>query len=121
MERQDAIKLFKKLASSYPSWKVDRDIAENWLEELEQAESESCWANAKEHIRESRFPPTIAEIVKPNARIAAEREKQRTRAMLDEQDRLRSEVPSVPPWHREGISKEDWMRQTIAKHKASKS
>ncbi|PWW37352.1 MULTISPECIES: hypothetical protein [Paenibacillus] len=121
MEKQDALKLFKKLASSYPSWKVDRDIAENWLEELLEADSESCWANAKEHIKESKFAPSIAEIVKPNARIAAEREKQRTREMLDEQDRLRQTVPSDPPWKREGISKEEWMRRTIAEHKANKS
>lgn len=121
MERQDALKLFKKLASSYPSWKVDRDIAENWLEELQEAESENCWANAKEHIRESKFAPSIAEIVKPNARIVADREIQRTRQMLDEQDRLRKKVPAELPWKKEGLSKEEWMRKTIAEHKAKKS
>ncbi|MCG7385066.1 hypothetical protein [Paenibacillus sp. ACRRY] len=121
MERQDALKLFKKLASSYPSWKVDRDIAENWLEELQEAESENCWANAKEHIRESKFAPSIAEIVKPNARIVADREIQRTRQMLDEQERLRKKVPAELPWKKEGLSKEEWMRKTIAEHKAKKS
>lgn len=121
MERQDAIKLFKKLASSYPNWKVDRDIAENWFEELQQADSEHCWANAKEHIRESKFAPAIAEIVKPNSRIESEREKERTRKMLDEQERLRNSVRPDPPWVREGITKEAWMKKTLAEHKAKKS
>ncbi|WP_025720264.1 hypothetical protein [Paenibacillus sp. 1-18] len=121
MEREDAKKLFKKLAASYPSWKVDRTIAENWLEELEPADADHCWANAREHIRESKFAPSIAEIIKPNARIEADREIERTRKMLEEQDRIRQSASSEPPWKREGISREEWMRRTIAAHKESQS
>lgn len=121
MEREDAKKLFKKIAASYPSWKVDRTVAENWLEELEQADAEHCWANAREHIRESKFAPSIAEVIKPNARIEADREIERTRKMLDEQDRIRQSASSEPPWKREGISRDEWMRRTIAAHKEGKS
>ncbi|MGG3307356.1 hypothetical protein ABER23_08005 [Paenibacillus lautus] len=116
MEREDAKKLFRKLAASYPNWKVDKGIAEIWIEELEEADAEHAWANTKEHIRESKFAPTIADIVKPNARIDADREIERTRQYLKEQEeREKSTVP--PPWVEEGIDKKVWIKREMAKAK----
>lgn len=114
MKREDAKELFRKLAASYPNWKVNQGIAENWLEELEQSDAEHCWANAKEHIRESKFPPSVAEIVRKNERIMAEREIEKTREMIRKEDGERESAPRLTPWQREGISREEWMKKTIA-------
>lgn len=113
MEREDAKKLFKKLAASYPNWKVDREIAENWIEELETADPEHAWMNAREHIRESRFAPSIAEIVKPHPEIEAKREKERTRKYIDEQEEREKAKAADPPWVKEGIDKMTWLKKQI--------
>ncbi|GIO63547.1 hypothetical protein [Paenibacillus cineris] len=119
MEREDAKKLFGKLAASYPNWKVDRDIAQNWIEELETADSEHAWANAKEHIRSSRFAPSIAEIVRANPEIEAEREKERTRQHLREmEERERNAVD--PPWIRQGIDRKVWFDNVLKEHRERK-
>lgn len=113
MEREDAKKLFKKLAASYPTWKVDKDIAENWIEELEDADSEHAWANAREHIRENKFPPSIAAIVRLNSDIKAARDIEQTRQrILEQEEREKNVLP--PPWVREGIDKMIWLKRQIA-------
>lgn len=117
MDREEAKKVFKKLAASYPNWKVDRDIAENWIEELEQADREHVIANMKEYIRESKYPPSLSEIIKPNHRIEAEREIEKTRAFIEQQKERDKAPPVPPPWVREGLTKEDWMRKVIAERK----
>lgn len=116
MEREDAKRLFKKIAASYPNWKVDRDIAEVWIDELVAADPEHAWANANEHIRESKFAPTIAEIVKPNSRIEANREIERTRQYLKEQEEHEKNI-APPPWVKEGIDKKVWIKREMAKAK----
>lgn len=116
MEREDAKKLFRKLAASYPNWKVDKGIAEIWIEELEEADAEHAWANAKEHIRESKFAPTIADIVKPNPRVEADREIERTREYLKGQEERDKEL-GIAPWIKEGIDKKVWIKREMAKAK----
>ncbi|WP_433943496.1 hypothetical protein [Paenibacillus sp. SN-8-1] len=116
MTREEAVKAFKRLAASYPNWKVDKDIAEIWIEELQEADAEHVWANTKEHIKVSRFAPAISEIVRPNSDVLAEREKEETRKRIREQEE-REKVIVPPPWEREGIDKKIWMQREIAKAK----
>ncbi|MGM1048366.1 MAG: replicative helicase loader/inhibitor [Bacillota bacterium] len=116
MDRDEAKKVFRRLAASYPNWKVDKDIAEIWIEELQEADAEHVWANAKEHIKSSKFAPTIAEIVRPNSDVYAEREKERTRQRIMEQQQREKEI-GVPPWVKEGIDKKIWIKREIQKAK----
>lgn len=117
MDREAAKRVFKKLAACYPNWKIDRDIAETWIDELEAADGEHVEANARDYIRESKFPPSIAEIVKPNERILAERQKAETQKLINEQIEREKLPPVDPPWVREGIGREEWMRRKIAEAK----
>jgi len=117
MEREAAKKIIKRLAACYPSWKIDRDIAGIWLEELEAADGDHVEANVKEYIKENKFPPSISEIIKPNQRIEANREIEKTRKYIEEQKAIENKPPTDPPWIREGISKEDWMHRIIAEGK----
>lgn len=78
MDREEAKKVFKKLAASYPSWKVDAGIAESWIDDLEAEDAETVWANVNEYKRENKYAPAFAEIVKPNANLEAKRDKERT-------------------------------------------
>ncbi|MYX21986.1 hypothetical protein GTY77_18250 [Streptomyces sp. SID8380] len=116
LEREDAKKLFRKLAASYPNWKVDKGIAEIWIEELEEADAEHAWANTKEHIRESKFAPTIADIVKPNSNVMAQREIERTRQYLKKREE-RDKNAAPLPWEVEGIEKKTWILREMAKAK----
>ncbi|MGG3452529.1 replicative helicase loader/inhibitor [Paenibacillus rhizolycopersici] len=117
MDREAAKKVFKKLAACYPNWKIDRDIAETWIDELEAADGEHVEANARDYIRENKFPPSIAEIIKQNERILAERQKAETRKLIDEQLEREKLPPVDPPWVREGIERDEWMRRKIAEVK----
>lgn len=116
MEREEAKRIFKKLAASYPSWKVDSGIAESWVEDLEPEDAENAWANVNEYKRENKYPPALADIIKPNARLEAEREKERTRAFLLEQEANRAAAVE-PPWKRLDMDRETWMRKVIEEGK----
>lgn len=118
MERDEAKKIFTKLASNYPNWKVDKTIATNWVDELESEDAENAWANTKEYIRKEKFAPTLSDIVKPNVKLEAEKEISRTRELLREQDELKSSIPTAPPWVREGVSREVWTARVVAERKA---
>ncbi|MFD2752418.1 hypothetical protein ACFSUM_18695 [Virgibacillus siamensis] len=113
MDREEAKKIFKKLAASYPSWKVDKEIAENWIEELEEADPEHAWANVKQHIRESKYAPSLSEIIQKNPEVNAEREKERTRKMLDAPVKRNG----IPPWVKEGMERQEWWEKFIAERK----
>ncbi|MEC0092478.1 replicative helicase loader/inhibitor [Paenibacillus macquariensis] len=117
MQRDEAKKVFAKLASCYPNWKVDKTIAENWIDELETEDAENAWANVKEYIRTERYAPTLSDVIKSNANLAAEREKERTRKALQDQDKLRESLPRETPWVREGISRGDWMKKVIEENR----
>lgn len=114
MEREDAKKVFKRIAASYPNWKVDKYIAEVWIEELQEADAEHVWANTKEHIKNNRFAPTIAEIVRPNSDIEAARTIEQTRERIRQQEEHEKTI-APPPWVVEGIDKKAWLKREIAK------
>ncbi|WP_438351571.1 hypothetical protein ACP8HI_13570 [Paenibacillus sp. FA6] len=113
MNRDEAKLIFEKLASSYPNWKVDKVVAKNWVDELEAENAENAWANTKEYIRKEKYAPTLSDIVKPNVRLEAEREKERTRRSFQEQEKLRENIPREVPWVREGISRDAWMKKVV--------
>lgn len=119
MKREDAKQAVGRLAAAYPNWKVDAGIASVWIEEMESVEVETVTANIKDHIRSgNRFPPSLAEVIQLNPRIEAEKEKERTRRMLQEQkERAKEAVP--PPWTREGVSREEWMERVLAEKRGA--
>ena len=108
MEKDSAKKVLFKLAACYPNWNVNEGIAKVWIEELMKAEHEHVIANADEYIRSNKFPPSLSDIIKNNPRIDAQRQIESTRQMID-----RTEEYVAPPWIREGISREEWMRKVI--------
>ncbi|MFF2014983.1 hypothetical protein [Paenibacillus sp. NPDC058177] len=120
MEREEAQNVFKKLAASYPNWRVDATIGKSWVDDLEAEDAENVWANVNEYKRENKFPPTLADIVKPNASIEAKREKERTKERLLEKESKDASIPGIPPWERAGMSREDWMRAVIEKSRGEK-
>jgi hypothetical protein len=117
MDREEAKKVFKKLAASYPNWKVDAGIAESWVDDLETEDAETVWANVNEYKRDNKWPPALYDIIKPNADVEARRDKERTRAKLEEREQLAANIPGTPPWERAGMTREDWMHDIIKKHR----
>lgn len=116
MDREEAKRIFRRLAASYPSWKVDKDIAEIWIEELQEADVEHAWANTKEHIKTSKYAPSIAEIVRPNSDVEARRSIERTRQRNKEKEEHSKDIAPAP-WVREGIDKKTWIKREMAKYK----
>lgn len=118
MKREEAVKLVKRLAAAYPSWKPDRDTADIWAEEFMEIEDERVTVNMKEWLRRGeKFMPSLAEMIAPHPDIEAEKATARTNALLKEQEeRSRNAVP--PPWTKEpGMTREEWMRKHIANAK----
>ncbi len=110
LELEEARKAFKKIALSYPSWKVTPEIADVWVNEFIQADSVQVQANISDWIKKGeKFAPSLPEMLQANARLEAEKEKERTRKMLAEQEeRAKQAVP--PPWVQQGKTWEEWFK-----------
>ena len=110
MNREAAKKVLVKLATFYPNWKFSKEAAAFWLDELEKSDGEHVEANASEYVRANTYPPTLADIVKNNPRVDAQREINKTTQLINQREEY-----AAPPWIRAGISREEWMRQVMAK------
>jgi hypothetical protein len=86
-----------------------------------EADAEMAAQNLKEHIKGSKFAPTIHEIVKPNDHILAERDKERTRQMIEYHEQLMLETSTfLSPWEREGLTHREWLHRELAKNRGKK-
>lgn len=117
MEKGQAVSVVKRLAAYYPNWKVDKGTVDIWVTTLTHEDYENVNQNVQDYIRSNEYPPSIAAIIKQNDRVTAEREKERTRQMLREMEEQRRSIPKDPPWVREGISKEEWMRRVVERER----
>lgn len=110
LELEEARKAFKRLALSYPSWKVTQETAELWVEEFMQTDSGRVNANIRDWIRKGeRFAPSLPEMIQPNPQQEAEKEKERTRKMLAEQEE-RAKQAVKPPWVQQGKTWDEWFK-----------
>lgn len=82
-----------------------------------EADAEMAVQNLKDHIKSSKYPPTIHEIVKENEYIKAKRDKENTQKRLQE-ERLMLAASSPPPWEREGLTQREWMARILAERRA---
>lgn len=72
-----------------------------------ETDAETATQNLKDHIKQSKFQPTIHEIVKPNEEIIFKRRK--LHAMLQEkEDEERARIAVPPPWKTLGISQREY-------------
>lgn len=110
-----------QIKTAYPNFNLSEDAVNLWTSFLVKADMEYAAQNLREHIELSDFPPTIHKIVKVNEHVKANREKERTRQMLQEQDRLRLELSTTPPWEKEGLSQREWMARVIETNRKAKA
>ena len=108
MEKLQAFEIFSKLASLYPNWKTNKEIASAWIEVLEKEDYENAVRNMNEYIKSNDFPPTIANIIKPNQDLMQERRLAR-QAQEEEERRAYDEKAVEAPWTRMGISRKEYM------------
>ena len=57
------VRLFGILTSCYPNWQVSEATIETWAELLADTKASDLIRAAAHHVRTSRFPPTVAEIL----------------------------------------------------------
>lgn len=62
MNKQEVKKLLGLIIDLYPSFKLTTDTATIWAETLEDISFEHARTNLIKHVKESQFPPTIADI-----------------------------------------------------------
>lgn len=118
MEREQAKSIFKDVAAFFPGWKVDKGIAESWINVLVKEDYETVTANVEDYIKSgNEYPPSIPALIKINSRIEAQRDKERTMKMLREMEEHSKSIPKDPPWVREGLNKEEWMRKVVERER----
>ena len=62
MTSQEVKKLFEVIAVAYPKFEASKEKLELWTELLEDISFEYGMKKVKNHIKSSRFEPTIADI-----------------------------------------------------------
>lgn len=62
MSKQEVRKLLELIISLYPSFKLSTDTANIWVECLSDIGFERGRSNLINHVKQNRFPPTIADI-----------------------------------------------------------
>lgn len=78
-----------------------------------EADAEMSVQNLKDHIKGSKFAPTIHEIVRPNEDVLFERRKLLSiQQEKEDEERARMAVP--PPWKRLGITQREFEEKLIA-------
>lgn len=79
-----------------------------------ETDAETAAQNLKDHIKQSKFQPTIHEIVKPNDDIIFKRRKlQAIQQEKEDEERARIAVP--PPWKTLGISQREYEDRLLLK------
>ena len=66
MDKKQTGEFMRKLTALYPNFELTRDRIEIWGEMLGDIEFMDAINNLKRYASENRFPPTIADILKPD-------------------------------------------------------
>lgn len=120
MTEQEAAKLLTLIKASFPSFNLTEAVEELWTRYLTtQTDYENAAANLHEHIMTGEFAPAISQIVKKNENVHAKREKERTRKMLLEQQKMLENI-QPPPWEREGLTHREWLHRELAKNRGKR-
>lgn len=122
MTEQDAAKLLTLIKASFPSFNLTESVESLWTRYLTtQTDYENASANLHEHILHEIFPPLISQIVRSNENIRAKQEKERTRMMIQESERLMLETSTVTPWEKEGISHKEYLHRILGESRGKKN
>lgn len=62
MDKREVKQLLALVVAAYPQFEATPERARLWSEMLADVSSGTAFASVRRHIRESRYPPTIAEI-----------------------------------------------------------
>ncbi|THF83716.1 replicative helicase loader/inhibitor [Cohnella fermenti] len=76
MNKQETAKLLSVIKIAYPSFEITQPLASLWLEFLKQVPFDRAQVHLNEHIASSRFPPTIADIVRYDPKAEEKRRKE---------------------------------------------
>ncbi|OMD69163.1 hypothetical protein BSK48_16945 [Paenibacillus odorifer] len=113
LEKQEALLILLQIKTAYPNFNLDNDTKNLWTQFLMETDAETAAHNLRDHIKQSKFQPTIHEIVKPNEEVIFKRRKQLAiQQEKENEDRMRLAVP--PPWKTLGITKSEYEDQIIA-------
>lgn len=99
---------------AYPSFEMTNDAINMWTQFLLETDAEMAAQNLKEHIRGSKFPPTIHEIVKENDAVLFRRKKQQSK-LQQRNDEERMRIAVAPPWVKLGISQREYEDRLLLK------
>lgn len=64
MEKKETAKLLAVIKTAFPNFEITEPVARLWVEFMEGVPFERAQKNLKTHINTSKFPPTIADIVR---------------------------------------------------------
>lgn len=102
MKESETIDILTRVAANYPNVTVTNEMVQLYTETLDDVPYNVALRNVTEHIKTSKFAPTIAEI-RGGYTDAHERQKRETQAFIREQE-ARKPIP-VPAHIKERMDK----------------
>ena len=103
---------------AYPSFEMTNDAITMWTQFLIETDAETATQNLKDHIRNSKYQPTIHEIVKDNDAVMFKRRKEQA-LLRERQDEERQRIAVAPPWITMGISQREYEDRLLLKSEAN--
>lgn len=62
MTKEETKELLTLIFTAYPNFEITKDRIDLWVDMLTDAVFDKAKANTEQHIKTSKYPPTIAEI-----------------------------------------------------------
>ena len=103
MKLDEVWTLFERIAHYYPVFSADDDKAEAWHRVLRDIPFDVACENLEVHVRESSYPPTVADIRRGYEERSNVPGVEETRRMLAELDKLRERAVPMPDHVREEL------------------
>lgn len=98
MKQTETARFLAVVKTAYPHFEISNEVARLWHEFLEEIDYQTAQANLREHIKSSRFPPTIADIVRndPQQFVDHEQLKLETESRLAEMEEWQQQAIDCP-------------------------
>ena len=103
MKLDEVWTLFERISHYYPAFTADDDKAAAWHRVLKDIPFDIACENLEEHVRDSNFPPTIADIRRGYEEKSTVPGVDETREWLAELDRMRERAVPMPEHLREEL------------------
>ena len=98
MKQTETAILLKTIKTAYPYFEITKEVAGLWHEFMKDITMQQAQINLRDHIRSSKFAPTIADIVRhdPNQYVNYDQLRQETQVYLQGKSERQQQAVAMP-------------------------